>query len=370
MHSPLIRVAKMRDNDPIIDLSLRAWRPVFESYKTVWGRPLYDRFYPDWTATQASDVANAINAHPTWVATVDETIVGFVNVTFNDQTLTGEIYMIAVDPGHQRRGLGSRLTRHALSEMRLRGMTLAIVSTGGDPGHGPARATYERSGFAPFPQMLYSMLLPTNSDEQAEMPGDATADRIGLGVEVPAEGNSAQGWRLERIDYSVIEESTYRSIRRVLTAAFEDDEDDEDDEESLHDFSDFDHWFVVVEDNEVIAVTGLLIRQILVGGKLIAVAGIGGVATDARHRSHRHASRLVDAAVRFAGELDLPFVLLQCVSNLVPFYTDRGWQEVPESLLCRQSDGQTYSSSELPMVISLGSTTWPPGLIDMNGLPW
>ena len=78
---------------------------------------------------------------------------------FNNETRIGEIYMIAVDPDYQRRGLATLLTQHAISEMRSRGMTLAIVSTGGDPGHAPARATYERNGFIAFPQVLYSTLL-------------------------------------------------------------------------------------------------------------------------------------------------------------------------------------------------------------------
>lgn len=172
MHRPLIRVADARDNDTVVDLSLRAWRPVFESYPSIWGRPLFERFYPDWAARQASDVANALNTSPTWVVAVNVTIAGFVNVTFDDQTLTGEIYMIAVDPNHQHRGLGSLLTQHALSQMRTRGMTLAILSTGGDPGHRRARATYERNGFT-FPQVLYSMLLQTDLGEEPKLPSGA-----------------------------------------------------------------------------------------------------------------------------------------------------------------------------------------------------
>jgi hypothetical protein len=38
-------------------------------------------------------------------------------------------------------------------------VTLCVVSTGGDPGHAPARATYERNGFVAFPQVLDSTLL-------------------------------------------------------------------------------------------------------------------------------------------------------------------------------------------------------------------
>ena len=127
--------------------------------RTIWGRPLFERFYPDWRTQQATDVGKAVDANPTWVVTVDNDVAGFVNVTFNTETMVGEIYMIAVDPPKQRRGLATLLTQHALSEMRARKMTLAIVSTGGDPGHAPARATYERSGFVAFPQVLYSTLL-------------------------------------------------------------------------------------------------------------------------------------------------------------------------------------------------------------------
>jgi hypothetical protein len=43
---------------------------------------------------------------------------------------------------------------------------------------------------------------------------------------------------------------------------------------------------------------------------------------------------------------------------------------VPESLVCRQSDGHSHKSPELPMIIELGSERWPTGVIDMNGLPW
>jgi hypothetical protein len=36
---------------------------------------------------------------------------------------------------------------------------LAIVATGGDPGHAPARRTYEKAGFTPLPLVRYYALL-------------------------------------------------------------------------------------------------------------------------------------------------------------------------------------------------------------------
>ena len=175
---------------------------------------------------------------------------------------------------------------------------------------------------------------------------------------------------VQRIDYADIDPPTYASIRRVLEAAFEDADDENNEAERLENFSDFDHWFVAVEETEVVAVTGLLFREILVGGRTVTVAGIGGVATGSGHRNRGFASRLVDAALRFAHDQSVPFGLLQCTRDLVAFYAVRGWRQVPEPLACRQADGDTYRSPELPMIIELNSARWPPGPIDMNGLPW
>ena len=159
MHTTSVRVADTGDNELVAALSVRAWRPVFESFEMIWGRPLFERFYPDWSTQHATAVGEALDANPTWVVSVDATVAGFVNVIFDYESRVGEIYMIAVDPDYQRRGLATLLTQHAISEMRSRGMTLAIVKTGGDPGHAPARATYERNGFIALPQVLYSTLL-------------------------------------------------------------------------------------------------------------------------------------------------------------------------------------------------------------------
>ena len=101
----------------------------------------------------------ALGANPTWVSTEDDLVTGFVNVIFDDAEHAGEIFMIAVDPPFQGRGTARRLTEFALDEMRRRGMTLATVATGADPGHAPARRTYERAGFAPIHQVLYARLL-------------------------------------------------------------------------------------------------------------------------------------------------------------------------------------------------------------------
>lgn len=154
-----IRPFTAGDVDEIVDLSLRAWAPVFTSFEAMMGTDLYVRVHPDWRRDQAAAVRQAVEDNATWVAEVDGRVAGFVNVIFDVSARSGEIYMIAVDPGVQRRGIGSLLTGKALDEMRARGIDLAIVATGGDPGHAPARATYDKAGFTPVPQVWYSKLI-------------------------------------------------------------------------------------------------------------------------------------------------------------------------------------------------------------------
>ena len=90
-----------------------------------------------------------------WIALDSGKVVGFVAVTLYPEAQMGEIYMLAVDPELQQQGIGSALTEYALDWIRKAGMTIAMVETGGDPGHAPARKTYEKVGFSPFPIVRY-----------------------------------------------------------------------------------------------------------------------------------------------------------------------------------------------------------------------
>ena len=90
-----------------------------------------------------------------WVAEVKERVIGFVAVRLNRQRRLGEVYMIAVDPAHQNDGIGTQLTAFALAWIKSEGMAVAMVETGGDPGHAPARRTYEKAGFSLLPVARY-----------------------------------------------------------------------------------------------------------------------------------------------------------------------------------------------------------------------
>jgi ribosomal protein S18 acetylase RimI-like enzyme len=157
----VLRELAESDVDAVVALSLRAWTPVFASFEAVLGPVVYRHLYPDWRASQARAVERVCRdpALRTWVADDDGRPVGFVAVAVpghaDDEPDSGEIEIVAVDPAHQRRGIGGRLVEHAVEHLRRAGVRLAVVATGGDPGHAPARRAYERAGFTGLPLVRY-----------------------------------------------------------------------------------------------------------------------------------------------------------------------------------------------------------------------
>ena len=67
----------------------------------------------------------------------------------------GEVYVLAVDPQHQGKGLGRVLLQHSIERARSSGMRMIMVETGDDPGHAAARHLYERSEFERWPVARY-----------------------------------------------------------------------------------------------------------------------------------------------------------------------------------------------------------------------
>jgi GNAT superfamily N-acetyltransferase len=143
--------------DAVVRLSIRAWAPVFESLQNVLDPDVYQAFYPDWRVNQQTAVEGVCAAEdtPVWVALDADVPVGFVAVKLHREDAMGEVYMVAVDPDAQGHGIGTALTVFALDWMKQAGMSVAMVETGGDPGHAPARHTYEKVGFRLFPTARY-----------------------------------------------------------------------------------------------------------------------------------------------------------------------------------------------------------------------
>src|SRR5215210_3353136 len=149
-----IRPFRDQDAEAVTGLSLRAWEPAFASLERVLGSDIFRRQHPDWREDQRRAVEEvcATKKGRVWVAEVGGSAVGFVAIDLHHpERDMGEISMLAVDPDHQGVGVGSALTEFALDRLADAGMRVAMVETGGDPGHAPARHTYERAGFVLLP---------------------------------------------------------------------------------------------------------------------------------------------------------------------------------------------------------------------------
>lgn len=121
----------------ILDLSVRAWAPVFPLTQAAVPRFVYESFYPHgWKTRQLADLAALLDHEPenADVALEGSTVVGWVCTRRHPEDRMGELYVLAVDPDHQRRGIGSALMHHSLARVRAAGMTMVMVETGDDPG--------------------------------------------------------------------------------------------------------------------------------------------------------------------------------------------------------------------------------------------
>lgn len=142
----------------VIDLTIEAWTPVFARTQADVPRFVYDAFYPHgWEHRQTADVAALLDAEPEniWLAVMGEDLAGYIGIRIHPDDRMGEIYIIAVSPAHQRKGIGRQLMQFAEQQIQVSGMTMIMVETIGDSGHAPARRAYEAFGFEPWPVARY-----------------------------------------------------------------------------------------------------------------------------------------------------------------------------------------------------------------------
>lgn len=144
--------------DALLDLSIRAWEPVLQLRKNEVPGFVFRAFYPNgWQNRQRSDLAEVLDGEP---QNIDVALdggkpAGWVCTRLHPGDSMGEIYVLAVDPGFQRNGVGRALMEHSFARIRNAGMVMAMVDTGDDGGHAPARLAYEAMGFERWPVARY-----------------------------------------------------------------------------------------------------------------------------------------------------------------------------------------------------------------------
>lgn len=159
---------RQEQRSAVIELSIRAWEPVFAKLRTAVPAYVYDSFWPNgWEVRQRADIAGLLDSAPdtVHVAAEGDEVLGWVGVQLHPEDHMGEVHILAVDPAHQRRGIARALLDHAFATIRRAGMRMVMVETGGDPGHAASRATYESMGFERWPVARYFKDLTTADEE-------------------------------------------------------------------------------------------------------------------------------------------------------------------------------------------------------------
>ena len=154
-----------------------------------------------------------------------------------------------------------------------------------------------------------------------------------------------------------------REIEELEQSAFNDLEDEIDWSNS--------EWYVTWKYAErIISIVGVLKRRIRVGKITLDVGGIGGVATHPDYRQRGFSSALLKRAAEFMrDDLQVQFGLLVCDQEKVNFYGRLGWQIVGAEMLF-DLHGSKQVFQGITMVLPLGSSPWPEGVIDLCGAPW
>lgn len=130
-------------------------------------------------------------------------------------------------------------------------------------------------------------------------------------------------------------------------------------------------WRVLLRRGDEI-VSGLMMveREIRAGERRLRVAGVGDVATLPQWRRRGYAGLVLERAAAFMrDELDAEFGHLFCAPSLVAYYSRFGWVRVEGPAHIEAPWGPEVFPEET-MVLPLRGTDWPPGEMDLEGLPW
>ncbi len=156
--NPMVRRSRDSDVEVLVELTLLAFVPVFDSFRELLGPAIYPIIWPDWKKAQREAVetlCSSSNENVVLVAEVNGVPIGYVAYGIRSKDSEGEVLLLAVHPEHQDRGVGTLLNGRALEEMKAAGVKLAIAETGGESSHAPARRSYEKSGYVGLPLVRY-----------------------------------------------------------------------------------------------------------------------------------------------------------------------------------------------------------------------
>jgi GNAT superfamily N-acetyltransferase len=131
-----------------------------------------------------------------------------------------------------------------------------------------------------------------------------------------------------------------------------------------------DYYGILTIEDELAGRLAVFDRKVSAGCDLVRVGGIGGVATREQFRRRGIASALLSRAAEFMkNDLRVEFGLLLCRTEVSPVYAKLGWIRADGPTTFSQPNGTTTYPNHT-MILRLAERKWPPGSIDLRGLPW
>jgi ribosomal protein S18 acetylase RimI-like enzyme len=154
-----IRPSVQHDLERLTELTIETFGPFYEeSFRPLVGDLIFANQHGDWREDYRKQVAGLHDPGQhkyVAVAEIGDVIVGYVAWSVDPARRNGQIFLLAVSAGHRRQQAGTALCEHAFGQMRALGAEVAVIGTGGDPFHAPARALYESLGCTMLPTAVY-----------------------------------------------------------------------------------------------------------------------------------------------------------------------------------------------------------------------
>ncbi|MCK4566165.1 MAG: GNAT family N-acetyltransferase [Candidatus Thorarchaeota archaeon] len=148
----VLRFARIDDFQKIDEITVICYKAIHESWIAMQGESVSEVFRtPDmtWEERKTKQNHDLFAEHPEWVWVLEQNsdIIGFVTFKIDSEKGFGLIENNGVFPQHAGRGLGKFMYRHVLDYFRKQGLKVAMVETGLDDPHIPARKAYKAVGF-------------------------------------------------------------------------------------------------------------------------------------------------------------------------------------------------------------------------------
>lgn len=133
--------------DKAIEITYVAWEPIFEKYREELGEEMFSDLYGDWKDMKYKRVYDGLTSGKGFIALVNGEVAGFIFYEVDKEKKKGIIEENAVSSKYRGMGIARKMYEFVLGKMREEGMKYAMVTTGLDEAHAPARRAYEKAGF-------------------------------------------------------------------------------------------------------------------------------------------------------------------------------------------------------------------------------